>query len=62
VFMPCLGGGACNWLVTATGARAFVAVAPKVWHDLPDLIRSSDSVTSFKKNLKTYLFNQAFTS
>jgi len=24
---------------TATGARAFGAVAPKVWHDLPDSIR-----------------------
>jgi len=40
---------------TATGARAFGAVAPKVWHDLPDSIRSSDSIVSFKKNLKTYL-------
>jgi len=47
---------------TATGARAFGVVAPKVWHNLPDSIRSRDSITSFKKNLKTYLFNQAFTS
>jgi len=37
-------------------------VAPKVWHDLPDSIRSSDSITSFEKNLKTYLFNEAFTN
>jgi len=44
---------------TATGARAFGVVAPKVWHDLPDSIRSSDSIISFKNNLKTYLFNQA---
>jgi len=43
-----------KWLVncecrtkTATGARAFDVVAPKVWHDLPDSIRSSDSITSF---------------
>jgi len=47
---------------TATGASAFGVVAPKVWLNLPDSIRSSDSITSFKKNLKTYLFNQAFTS
>jgi len=46
----------------ATGARAFGAVAPKVWHDIPDSIRACDTITSFKKNLKTYLFNQAFTS
>jgi len=47
---------------TASGARAFGVVAPKVWHDLPDSVRYSDSITSFKKNLKTYLYNQAFTS
>jgi len=44
---------------TVTGARAFSVVAPKVWHDLPDSIRSSDSITTFKQNLKIYLFNQA---
>jgi len=47
---------------TATGARAFGAVAPKVWHDLPDFIRACDTITSFKKNLKSDLFNQSFTS
>jgi len=34
---------------TTTGARDFGAVAPKVWDDLPDSIRSSDSITSLKK-------------
>jgi len=29
---------------TATGARAFGVVAPKVWHDLSDSIRSSDTI------------------
>jgi len=43
---------------TTIGARAFGAVAPKVRHDLPDSIRSSDSITSFKKKLNRYLFNQ----
>jgi len=33
---------------TATGARAFAVVAPKVWHDLPGSIRSIKSITSFK--------------
>jgi len=46
---------------TASGARAFGVVAPKVWHDLPDSVRYNDYITSFKKNLKTYLYNQAFT-
>jgi len=42
--------------------RPLGVVAPKGWHDLPDSVRYSDSITSFKKNLKTYLYNQAFTS
>jgi len=44
--------------------RAIGVVALKVWHDLPDSIRSSDSISiiSFKKNMKTYLFNETFTS
>jgi len=46
---------------TAIGARAFSVAALKVWYDLPESIRSSDSITSFKKNLKTYVYNQAFT-
>jgi len=46
---------------TATGARAFGVAAPKVWLDLPESKRSSDSITSFKKNSKTYLYKQAFT-
>jgi len=44
------------------GARAFGVAAPKVWHDLPDSIRSSDSITSFKIKIKTYYNNQGFTS
>jgi len=32
---------------TGTGARAFCVVAPKVCHDLPESIRSRDSITSF---------------
>jgi len=27
-------------------------LAPKVWHDLPESIRSRDSITSFKRTLK----------
>jgi len=47
---------------TATGARAFGAVAPKIWSELPDSIRSSASLPSFKKSLKTFLYSQAFSS
>jgi len=42
--------------------RAFGVVAPKVWQDLSDSILSSDSIISFKNNLKAYLYHHAFTS
>ena len=42
------------------GDRAFEAVAPKLWDALPAHLQSADSVDSFKANLKTFLFGQAF--
>ena len=43
-----------------TSKRAFYARAPTEWNNLPKHIRDSDSVTSFKSRLKTYLFKQKF--
>ncbi|KAF7654941.1 hypothetical protein LDENG_00062930, partial [Lucifuga dentata] len=40
--------------------RAFQAIAPKLWNDLPLSLCSVDSVDTFKKQLKTFLFRQAF--
>ena len=34
--------------------------APRLWNKLPALVKSSVSLTQFKKNLKTHLFNQVF--
>uniref|UniRef100_A0A3B3HCK7 Reverse transcriptase domain-containing protein n=1 Tax=Oryzias latipes TaxID=8090 RepID=A0A3B3HCK7_ORYLA len=42
------------------GDRAFATVAPSLWNSLPLSLRSVDSVFSFKKQLKTYLFKIAF--
>lgn len=42
------------------GDRTFQAVAPALWNALPQTIRIAPSVDIFKKNLKTYLFEQAF--
>ena len=42
------------------GDRSFQAVAPRLWNDLPLSLRCVDSVESFKKQLKTLLFKQAF--
>ena len=42
------------------GDRSFSVVAPKLWNSLPLELRKSETIPSFKSNLKTYLFKQAF--
>ena len=44
------------------GDRAFSNMAPREWNALPQHLRSAQSLYSFKANLKTYLFKQAFES
>ena len=41
-------------------SRSFAYDAPKVWNDLPDEIRSAQSLASFRTKLKTYLFTKAY--
>ena len=45
---------------TNTGARAFHSCAPSLWNNLPLSVRSACSVATFKKYLKTHLFDLAF--
>ena len=45
---------------TNTGARAFHSCAPSLWNNLPLTVRSASSVATFKKYLKTHLFDLAF--
>ena len=45
---------------TNTGARAFSSCAPSLWNNLPLSVRSATSVATFRRRLKTYLFNLAF--
>ena len=45
---------------TVTGSRAFSSCAPVLWNSLPLSLRSLHSPASFRKNLKTYLFDHAF--
>jgi len=47
------GNGCMSAALKLPGARAFGVVAPTVWNELTDSIRSSDSNTLFKTNLKT---------
>jgi len=42
------------------GDRAFSAVAPRVWNDLPADIVSAPSLAIFKRRLKTHMFGQSF--
>ena len=39
---------------------AFSIIAPKIWNELPLFIRSQNELSLFKKDLKTYLFDQAY--
>ena len=41
------------------GGGAFTTAAPRLWNDLPEDVKASDSVSSFKKRLKTHLFQRA---
>ncbi|XDV49973.1 hypothetical protein PO909_019111 [Leuciscus waleckii] len=42
------------------GDRAFAIAAPTLWNSLPIHIRNSDSLTTYKKLLKTHLFQLAY--
>lgn len=42
------------------GGCASQLEAPKLWNNLPISLRTLDTVDSFKKQLKTHVFSQAF--
>ena len=42
------------------GDRAFSLAAPRLWNDIPDNIKCSEDLSSFKRNLKTYLLKRYF--
>ena len=44
---------------TNTGARAFSSCAPSPWNNLPLSVCSATSVATFRRRLKTYLFDLA---
>ena len=44
------------------GARSFQAAAPYLWNRLPHEIRLIESLHKFKKAIKTFLFNEAFSN
>jgi exonuclease III len=40
--------------------RAFNRSAPHLWNKLPDKVRKAETISSFKKSLKTHLFNKYY--
>ena len=42
------------------GERSFEHFGPTVWNSLPNVVKSSPTIDSFKKELKTHLFRVAF--
>ena len=42
------------------GKRAFSVAAPRLWNVIPPALRSIESVTAFKAQLKTFLFRRAY--
>ncbi|XP_056444340.1 uncharacterized protein LOC130380935, partial [Gadus chalcogrammus] len=45
--------------LTSMGARSFSCSAPRLWNSLPPHIKQSDTITTFKSQLKTHLFKLA---
>ena len=46
----------CNRTHTTYGDNAFCNAVPDLWNKLPKSLRTSNSVETFKSNLKTHLF------
>ena len=42
------------------GERSFSYAAPKLWNELPEYIRKSETLPIFKTRLKTHLFKQYY--
>ena len=49
-----------NSFTSTYGDRAFSVAAPKLWNNLPANIRTTSVLESFKRKLKTHLFQDAF--
>ncbi|MGH0171038.1 UNVERIFIED_CONTAM: hypothetical protein FKN15_060178 [Acipenser sinensis] len=48
----------CPLRSPASRARSFSILAPQWWNDLPTDIRTAQSLTTFRRLLKTHLFRQ----
>ena len=51
---------AVPYVKTDTAARAFRVSVPTIWNSLPTLVKSSSTLVTFKRHLKTFLYRRAF--
>ena len=42
------------------GDCTFSVSAPKLWNDIPEIVKCSVDLSTFKRNLRTYLFKRYF--
>lgn len=47
-----------SWTFKSAADKAFTYNAPLIWNNLPSSVRSAQTVSAFKKGLKTHLFPQ----
>ena len=46
--------------LSTIGSRAFPVVGPRTWNDLPEDVTSAESLSAFRRRLKTFLFTKSF--
>lgn len=46
--------------LSTMGDRAFCSAAPRIWNALPDHLRAPQTIETFKKGLKTFLFRRTY--
>jgi len=46
--------------LSTVGSRAFSVAAPRIWNALPEETTSAQSLTSFRRHLKSWLFRQLY--
>ena len=49
-----------RWNLTTYGRRSFSSAAPVLWNSLPLDIKTSPNVNTFKRRLKSHIFQRAF--
>jgi len=46
--------------LSTVGSRAFPVVGPQIWNDLPEDVTSAESLSTFRRRLKTHFFMKSF--